>query len=116
MPENLTKSQKIAQLNDQFRNNFAYFLVFGQILTTASIAKLPMEEQMQIFKKVSNFNNFTEDNDPYGEHDFGSFNHNAATIFWKIDYYDQALKYGSDNPADESKTKRIMTIMYSYEY
>lgn len=116
MTENLTKSQKIARLNDQFRQNLPYFALLGQVVTTASIATLSQNEKYRIFKKVSEFNGFNEDNDPYGEHDFGSFNHNADTIFWKIDYYDKALKYGSDDPADNSKTKRILTIMYSYEY
>lgn len=62
------------------------------------------------------FNRFEPGNDPYGEHDFGSFNHNVDTIFWKIDYYDKAMKYGSEDPSDATKTKRLMTIMYAYEY
>lgn len=112
----LTQSQKIARLNDQFRQNLAYFALLGQVVTTASIATLPQNEKFQIFKKVSELKGFNEDNDPYGEHDFGSFNHNADTIFWKIDYYDKAMKYGSEDPADKSKTRRLLTIMYSYEY
>lgn len=112
----LTQSQKIARLNDQFRQNLAYFALLGQVVTTASIATLQQNEKMQIFDKVRTFNSFSEDNDPYGKHDFGSFNHNADTIFWKIDYYDKSMEYGSDDPADNSKTKRLLTIMYSHEY
>ncbi len=116
MTTQLTQSQKIAWLNDAFRKNFAYNLVSGHIVTTASIAALSLKEQMQIFNKVKSYNAFTKDNDPYGEHDFGSFAHNADTIFWKIDYYDKSMQRGSDNPADNSKTNRLMTIMYACEY
>ena len=112
----LTQSQKIARLNDEFRKNMVYYSLLGQVVTTASIATLPANEKMQIFDKVISFNSFSEDNDPYGEHDFGSFNHNADTIFWKIDCYDKSMQYGSEDPADNSKTKRLLTIMYAHEY
>lgn len=65
---------------------------------------------------VRDFNNFTEDNDPHGEHDFGSLEHNGHSVFWKIDYYDQDVKYGSDNPADIERTVRVLTIMLAEEY
>ena len=34
------------------------------------------------------FENFTDDNDPYFEHDFGNFELDGETIFWKIDLYE----------------------------
>ena len=49
---------------------------------------------------VQSFSNFTKDNDPHGEHDFGSFEIEGETYFWKIDYYDLAMQFGSENPAD----------------
>ena len=39
-----------------------------------------------IFVAVQEFSNFTEDNDPHGEHDFGSFTIAGNKVFWKIDY------------------------------
>ena len=62
------------------------------------------------------FDAFTEDNDPHGEHDFGAFDHAGHRIFWKIDYYDQSLEFGSENPADPAKTTRVLTIMLADEY
>lgn len=45
----LTQSQKIARLNDQFRQNLGYFAFLGQVVTTASIASLPQNDKFQIF-------------------------------------------------------------------
>ena len=64
-----------------------------------------------IREKVETFDTFTEDNDPHGERDFGAFEHDGQRIFWKIDYYDCALTYGSENPADQQQTVRVITIM-----
>ena len=56
-------------------------------------------------------------NDPYNEHDFGAFSQEGVgKIFWKIDYYDAAMKYGSEDPADPTKTTRVLTIMLASEY
>ena len=65
---------------------------------------------------MSAFDRFTEDNDPHGEHDFGSFKHRGQTIYWKIDYYDLLLKYGSDDPSDPTCTRRVLTILLAEEY
>ena len=69
-----------------------------------------------ILGKVMSFEDFTPDNDPHGEHDFGAFEHAGKRIFWKIDYYDAACENGSEDPADASKTTRVLTIMLADEY
>jgi hypothetical protein len=48
---------------------------------------------------VHAFAEFTPENDPYGEHHFGSFAVGMEQ-FWKIDYYDLPLEFGSNDPAD----------------
>ena len=55
-------------------------------------------------------------NDPHGEHDFGSFEIDDRKVFWKIDCYDAAMEFGSEDPADPSKTTRVLTIMLASEY
>lgn len=85
-------------------------------MLTQGILRLGGEAQRQILERVKTFDAFTPDNDPYGEHDFGSFEHESERIAFKIDYYDHSLTYGSENPADASITRRVMTIMLMDEW
>ena len=66
--------------------------------------------------RVRDFSDFTPENDPHGQHDFGSFQYDGKNIFWKIDYYDRQLKFGSPDPADESVTTRVLTVFLTEEY
>ena len=84
------------------------------LLSTATTAN-------SILEKVQTFDSFTEDNDPHGEHDFGSFEHNGDRIFWKIDYYDRASfatdePFGSEDPEDPAVTLRVLTVLFPSEY
>lgn len=107
--------QAIAQQNDAFRLGAPHLK--GERVHTQGIDALGLEAVLHIWSCVRGFDAFTSDNDPYGEHDFGSFDHPlAGKIFWKIDYYDLDLKYGSEDPADPSKTKRVLTVMLASEY
>ena len=99
---------KIAALNDAARSNaFNY-------MATRGVMSLDEVVISDIFVAVQEFSNFTEGNDPYGEHDFGSFTVAVNKVFWKIDYYDQQLQYGSD-PLDP-ECRRVITIMLAEEY
>ena len=69
-----------------------------------------------IINKVRNFNDFNEDNNPYGEKDFGAFEFKGKKIFWKIDYYDRELLYLSPDACNPKLTNRVLTIMYANEY
>jgi hypothetical protein len=109
----MTNTLEIRRLNDSFRRSLSGG---GKRLMTAGIAALPFPEHAAIIGKVMAFETFTEDNDPHGEHDFGAFDHAGKRIFWKIDYYDQSLEFGSEDPADPAKTTRVLTIMFAEEY
>jgi len=63
---------------------------------------------------VQSFHDFNPDNDPWGEHDFGSIKWHNEKTYWKIDYYDQELVYGEDPRSPECR--RVMTVMLSSEY
>ncbi len=106
-------TKKIAELNDLCRKAMG---VAGRLVQTCGIAALPMDAQSAIREKVETFTAFTPDNDPYGERDFGAFEHNGERIFWKIDYYDTTLTYGSEDPSDPKQTVRVLTIMLASEY
>jgi len=65
---------------------------------------------------VRTFDGFNDENDPLGNHDFGSVIVDGVVVFWKIDYYDEGMEYGSEVPADPSKTTRVLTIMLAEEH
>lgn len=105
--QNETAAQ-IAALNDAARSNaFNY-------MATRGVMSLDEVTISDIFVAVQDFSKFTEDNDPYGEHDFGSFTVTGNKVFWKIDYYDQQLQYGVD-PLDP-RCRRVVTVMLAEEY
>jgi len=113
-------TETIKNLNDEFRQGFLTQQYQDaskyRSVVTAGIAALDPVDQFDIATMVRDFNNFNEDNDPHGEHDFGSLTHQSNTVFWKIDYYAPNLNYGSEDPADSNKTCRVLTIMLSHEY
>lgn len=102
----------IATLNDTFRKTFTG----GQVLLTAGIDSMSSEDKANIVSLVQNFDNFTPDNNPYSENDFGSFDYKDEKILWEIDYYDLNNQYMSENPANPDITNRVLTIMLAEEY
>ena len=74
-----------------------------------------LSDVLGLVGQVIGFDEFTEDNDPHGEHDFGVIDKPEwPKVFWKIDYYDQALDYWCDPLSPDCN--RIMTIMLASEY
>ena len=110
--ENIDNVRRIRLLNDNFRSTF----VGGQVVMTRGVADLPLDVRARLILAVQSFSNFTKDNDPHGEHDFGSIEIEGETYFWKIDYYTLDMNGGSDNAADPSVTTRVLTIMRADEY
>ena len=108
----VSKTDRIRLLNDNFRSSFGG----GRILTTAGVAELPVDIKARVLLAVQSFSNFTKDNDPHGEHDFGNFAVEGEQYFWKIDYYDLNCRYGSEDPSDPKQTTRVLTIMRASEY
>jgi hypothetical protein len=46
----------------------------------------------------------------------GAFDLQGQRVLFKIDYYDMALEFGSDDPADASITRRVLTVMLAEDY
>lgn len=103
---------RIAELNDEFRRRG----IGGSQYVTAGIQDKGPEFLIRATAEVAAFNSFDADNDPHGHHDFGCVTVDGQKLFWKIDYYDQERKYGSEDPSDPSKTHRVLTVMFSHEY
>jgi Protein of unknown function (DUF3768) len=107
-------AEKIRALNDAFRTAMDHRL--GRVMLTGGVDALPSDVKAMAIRRVATFSEFTPDNDPHGEHDFGSFTLAGRKFFWKIDAYDKAMEFGSEDPADASKTTRVLTIMLAEEY
>jgi hypothetical protein len=107
-----TKLEAIRALNDELRQN----LTIGTAFITVGVAALGAEAVARIVKTIAVYDDFCHANDPYEEHDFGSFEVDGQTIFFKIDYLDKALASHSPDPTDPSVTERVITIMLAEEY
>lgn len=85
-------------------------------MLTEGVQALGPEGVSAVLGLVRAFDEFAPGCDPYLEHDFGSVRYADQQLFWKIDYYDIGLQFGSPDPADASVTTRVMTIMLASEY
>lgn len=103
---------KIALLNDAFRNTFRG----GKVMMTIGVAELADCVKPAALRQVADFSEFTPENDPHGEHDFGSFDLVGRKYFWKIDYYDKDMQHGSEDPGNPEPTLRVLTLMLATEY
>lgn len=83
-----------------------------QFMVTPGIQKLG--HVANLVKAVRKYDSFTKENDPRGEHDFGSLEWYETKVFWKIDYYDWALERGEDPLSP--RCKRVLTIILASEY
>ena len=104
----------IRDLNDAFRKSLDPNL--GKLMMTSGVSALSSDVRAMAIREVETFDAFDGDNDPNGEHDFGSFDLAGHKFFFKVDYYDPRLEFGSDDPADPAKTTRVLTLMLAEEY
>ena len=102
-----TQVSDIAKLNDRFRGMCLDVFYTDGVLNE-------IMDPIGLSLAVEDFNRFTEDNDPHGEHDFGSLTFEGKKVFWKIDYFDRELKYWCD-PLDKA-CRRVLTVMLAEEY
>jgi hypothetical protein len=123
------RTEATRRLNQQARSNPG---IACRANITIGFQSLSDADRIGALSQIIAFANFTGENDPHGEQDFGAVYRLASgewtqqrpqdekqiseTVFWKIDYYDNALEFGSDAPWDASKTTRVMTIMLASEY
>jgi hypothetical protein len=105
-------AERIRELNDQFRRTYQG----GKVIMTSGINALSASIKSRILERVRTFDAFSKENDTRREHDFGSFEEGGHKVFFKLDYYDAGMAYGSEDPTDPSKTTRVLTIMLASEY
>lgn len=123
------RAEATRRLNEQARSNPG---IACHANITIGFQSLSDADRIGALSQIIAFANFTGENDPHGEQDFGAVYRLASgewtqhrpqkdeeiseTVFWKIDYYDNALEFGSEAPWDDAKTTRVMTIMLASEY
>ena len=100
---------KIRELNDQLRKTLSVGL--GRVIMTATVTAMDSSARHELVRKFQNF----EDNDPYGEHDFGMVEMDGQKYYFIIDYYDKNMEAGSASPEDPMVTCRVLTFMHSNE-
>ena len=106
------RTARIRELNDRLRANF----VSGVAIITIGVRQLRPYVLSKVLAGVREFDAFTTDNDPHGEHDFGTLVVEGNRIFWKVDYYDKRLEAASEDPSSSDVTTRVLTIMLAAEY
>lgn len=104
-------STRIRTLNDELRR-----FGRGRIMITPGIQALGVRTVARVLTAIAAFDAFTDDNDPYGEHDCAILAVDGIEVLFKIDYYDRDLVYHSPDPSDPAVTLRIMVVMLATEY
>jgi hypothetical protein len=106
MPEITAEAKVRRTRNDEIRGRLPSADPDDRVVITAGIRWLGPVFLVEVLKQVREFADFTSDNDPYGEHDFGAFEISTGDkCFWKIDDYD-----GYEG------IRCVLTIMLAEEY
>ncbi len=85
-------------------------------MMTPGIAALGPEAVGRLVQTLITFDDFSHENYPHGEHDFGAFDADGERVFFKIDYYSEDLQSHSPDPTDPKVTQRVLTLMLASEY
>lgn len=88
----------------------------GRIFATRGVMEMGDAFFNAAVQAMRAHDDFSSDNDPHGEHDFGRVVVEGTPVLWKIDYYDETMEYGSEDPADPAKTTRVLTLFLAQEY
>ena len=103
---------KIAALNDRARQGKDHC----RIMLTRGVLAFDPITVAELMIAVEGFDEFTPDNDPYAENDFGAITLEGIMFFWKMDCWDSDLQMQSPDPTDTNVTTRVLTIMLADEY
>lgn len=106
------RRERIRALNDRLRQT----QTGGHVMATQGITGQGPCFVLAVLGALRRYDEFNDDNDPHGEHDFGSISIDGEVVFFKIDYYDLTFTAGADDPADEATCARVLTVMLAGEY
>lgn len=103
-------SAAMAKANDTFR---AYG---GNVFTTAGVDARGPDFQLAALDAVKTFDGFSNEDDPYGNHDFGIVTVAGQRLYWKIDLYADPLLDLTGEDELGVDAGRTLTIMLPDEY
>lgn len=106
----------IAAQNDLFRQSWPIVAIPGRFVMTQAIAARSGDFQRACLDAVRTCDDFHAGIDPYGTHEMGSFEIDGETVWFRIDLYDERYEYGSPEPTDLEKTRRVLTILFPEDY
>ena len=120
---------RIARLNDLARSAMG---VACTAVATVGFRSLSASDQSRVRELIETFDAFDENNNPHSERDFGCIyqlgdghwtterprlrDDERERVFWKLDYYDRAMRFASEDAANPAVTRRVLTIMLADEY
>ena len=110
--QGMAPAERIRDLNDKLRTTG----IGGTTNLTRGMWAMGSDFVAHAVAAVRAFNAFSEDNDPWQEHDCATLDVDGETVIFKIDYYDVNMEYGSSDAADPNVTRRVLTIMLAEEY
>lgn len=102
---------RVRQLNDDLRTNGRG----GMFVISEGLAAHWVETVNIALATIGSFDEFTSNNDPWGERDGATLNVRGIDVRWTITSYDKSRTMHSPNPADPHVTTRVMTIMLAGE-
>ena len=108
----MAPAERIRALNDELRKTGAG----GKTYLTPGIIAKGSDFIAKATAAVRAFDAFTDDNDPWQEHDCASLDVDGEPVMFKVDYYDVNMEYGSPDPSDPRLTRRVLTIMLASDY
>jgi len=100
-----TELSETAQKYDRLRKSIPFVRPPDTLVVTGGLAASFPDDLPSILTKVKDFDEFTEGNDPWHEHDFGAFDYKGEKIFWKVDDYNGNEGYDL-----------VLTVMLASEY
>lgn len=113
-PDEVYQTQQVQKLNDRLRT-LPIKRTQDLVVVMGDLQAEDLNVQTAVHSAAANFKNFTEDNDPHGEHDCATIRIDGSNedFMFKIDYYDLDLRFGSETPWNPDVTRRVMTLMYA---
>lgn len=106
------RAAQIANLNDQLRTGQGQ----GKIVVTKAVHALTGFDTDVLMAALAGYDGFDADNDPHGERDFGDLTVFGTDLLWKVDYFDAAMEFGSEDPANPDVTTRVLTVMTAADW